>query len=88
MKFRIFELCFPNGALYCVVSVGHELRPFCKTTAVTFVFRFLSAIVHFVKPNLSGGLPANAKSVLMSAFYTYTDAVAQSASNFGAKLKV
>ena len=45
-------------------------------------------MVQFVNPNLSGGPPANAKSVLMSAFYTYTDAVTQSASNFGAKLKV
>ena len=70
--------------MYCAVSVGHELRPFCKTTAVTFVFRLLSAIVHFVEPNLSGGPPANAKFVLMSAFYSYTDSVTQIASNFDA----
>ena len=88
MIFYIFELCFPIGAIYCADSVGQELRPFCKTTAVTFVFRFLSAIVHFVEPNLSGGPPANAKSVLVSAFYSYTDSVTRSASNFGAKLKV
>ena len=88
MIFHIFELCFPIDALYCAVSVGHELRPFRKTTAVTFVFRFSRAIVHFLKPNLSGGCPSNAKSVVMSAFYSYTDAVTQSASNFGAKLKV
>ena len=87
MRFYIFELCFPIGAIYCAVSV-HELRPFRKTTAVTFVFRFSSAIVHFVKPNLSGGRPSNAKSVVESVFYSYTDAVTQSASNFGAKLKV
>ena len=80
MTFEIFELCLPNGTIYCAVSVGHELRPFCKTTAVTFVFRFLSAIVHFVKPKVPGGPAANAKSVLMNAFYTYTDAVAQTAS--------
>ena len=58
--------------MYCTVSVGHELRPFCKTTAVPFVFCFLSAIVHFVKPNISDGPPANAKPVLMSAFYRST----------------
>ena len=80
--------CLPIGAIYCAVSVGHELRSFWKATAFTFVFRFLSAIVHFVEPNLSGGPPANAKSVLMSAFHIYTDAVIQSASIFGAKLKV
>ena len=61
---------------------------FLLATAVTFVVRFLSAVVPLVEPNLSGGPPANAQSVLMSAFYIYTDAVAQSASNFGAKLKV
>ena len=44
--------------------------------------------MHFVEPNLSGGPPANAKPVLMTAFYSYTDSVTQSASNFGAKLKV
>ena len=88
MIFNIFELCFSIGAIYCAVFVGHELRLFCKATAVTFVFRFSSAIVHFVNPNLSGGPPANAKSVLMNAFYTYTDAVTQSASKFGAELKV
>ena len=44
--------------------------------------------MHFVKPHLSGGPPANGKPVMMSAFYTYTDVVTQSASNFGAKLKV
>ena len=48
------------------------------------MFRFSSAIGHFVKPNLSGGPLANAKPVVMSAFYT--DAVKQSARNFGAKL--
>ena len=78
MIIYIFELCFPIGAIYCAVSVGHELRPFRKTTAVTFVFRFSSAIVHFVKPNLSGGRPSNAKFVVKSAFYSYTDAVTQS----------
>ena len=61
-----FEACFTIGASYYAVSVGHEL---CKTTAVTFIFRFSSAIVHFIKPNLSGGLLANAKPVVMSAFY-------------------
>ena len=65
-----FDLCFPYGAIYCAVSVGHELQHFSKTTAVTFIFRFSSAIVHFVEPNLSDGPPANAKPVVMSAFYT------------------
>ena len=51
-------------------------------------FRFLSTIVLFVKPDQSGGPLANAKPVVMSAFYTYTDAITQSAKNFGAKLKV
>ena len=88
MILYFFELCFPIGAIYCAVFVGHELRPFCKTTAVTFVFRFLSAIVHFVEPTLSGGPPANTKPVLMSAFHSYTDSVTQSASDFGAKLIV
>ena len=88
MIFCIFDLCFPIGAIYCAVYVGHELRQFCKTTAVTFNFRFSSVILHFVKPYLSDGPPASAKPVVMSAFYTYTDAVTQSASNFGAKLKV
>ena len=60
-----FSIC----AFYCAVSVGHELRHFCKTTAVTFIFRFSSAIVHFVKPNLSGGPLASAKPVVMSAFH-------------------
>ena len=69
MIFLVFELCFPIGAVYCAVSVVHELRHFCKTTAVTFYFRFSSAIVHFVKPSLSGGTPANAEPVVMKAFY-------------------
>ena len=51
-------------------------------------FRFSSAIVHFVKPNLSGAPPANAKPVVMSAFYICSDSVTRTASNYGAILKV
>ena len=75
-------------AIYCADSVGHDLRHFCKITAVTFTFRSSSAIVQFVKPNLLGGPPVNAKPVAMRACYTYTEAVTQSASKFAAKLKV
>ena len=75
MIFFEFLSCFTIGAIYFAVSVGHELRHFCKTTAVTFIFRFSSPIVHFIKPNISGGPPATAKLVVMSAVYTYTDAV-------------
>ena len=64
----------------------HELLHFGKTTAVTFTFRLSSAIVRFVKPNLSGGPQTSAKIVVMSAFYT--DAVKKSARYFGAKLKL
>ena len=52
------------------------------------LFRFSSAIVPFVKPCLSGGPLANAKSVLTSAFCSYTDSITQSANKFGAKIKV
>ena len=44
--------------------------------------------MHLSKPNLSGGHPAKAKSVVMSAFYIYTDSVTRSASNVGAKLRL
>ena len=64
--FWFFEACFTISASFCAVSVGHEL---CKTTAVTFIFRFSSAIVHFIKPNLSGGPQVSAKPIVMSAFY-------------------
>ena len=84
----IFELCFPIGAIYCANSVGQELRRYCKTTAVTFIFRLSSAIVHLLEPNLSGGSPAKAKPVVMSTFYICTDSLTQSASNFSAKVKV
>ena len=77
---------FPIRANYCAVSVGHELQHFSKTTAVNFSFRFSSAIVHFVKPNLSSGPQTSAKPVVMSAFDT--DAVQLNARNFGANLKV
>ena len=64
--FWFFEAYFTISARYCADSVGHEL---CKTTAVTFIFRFPSAIVHFIKPNLSGGPQVSAKPIVMSAFY-------------------
>ena len=64
--FWFFEACFTIGASYRAVSVGHEL---CKITAVTFIFCFSSAIVRFVKPNLSGGPLVSATLVVMSAFY-------------------
>ena len=67
-------------------TVGHELQHFSKTTAVTSTFGFSSAIVQFVKPNLSGGPQTSAKVVVMSAFFT--NAVKWSARNFAAKLKV
>ena len=88
MIFCVFELCFPIGAIYCAVHVGHELRHFCKTTAVTFILSFSSAIVLFVKLKLSGGPLANTKPVVKSGFYNYTERVTQSVSNFGAELKV
>ena len=51
-----------------------------------FIFTFSSAIVHFVQPSLSGGSQVDANPVVMCAFYT--DAVTQSARNFGAQLNV
>ena len=42
--------------------------------------------MHFVERNLSDGPPAGAKPVVICALYT--DAVTQSASDFGAKLKI
>ena len=82
-----FELFFPIGAIYCAVSFCFlELQHFSKTTDVTFILPFSSAIVHFVKPNLSGGAQTNAKPVVICDFCT--DAVKKSARNFGAKLKI
>ena len=63
------------GAIHYGVSVSHELRHFCKTTAVTFTFQFSSAVVQFVQPNLSGGPQADANLVVICAFYT--DAIAK-----------
>ena len=45
-----------------------------------------SAIVHFVKSDVSVGPQVGAKHVSLSAFYT--NEVPRSATNFGAKLKV
>ena len=51
-----------------------------------FYFRFSKAIVHLVKPNLSGGPQVGAKLEAMGAFST--EAITKSARTFGAKLKV
>ena len=85
MIFLIYGIYFSIGAFYSADSFGNELRQFCKTTAITLIFRFSSAIVHFVQPNLSGGTDVDANLVVMCAFYT--DALKLSARNFGCEIK-
>ena len=76
-----------------VLFIGHFLLamnhdPFARPQLLLLFLAFQVLLCFFVEPNLSGGPPVNAKSVVMSLFYSYTDSVTQSASNFGAKLKV
>ena len=85
MIFLIYGIYFSVGAIFCAVSVGHELRQFCKTTAITFTLHYSNAIVHFVQPNLSGRTEVDAYPVVMCAFQT--DAVKLSAGNFGCEIK-
>ena len=45
--FWCLEICLSNGIIHKSVSVCHALGHFYKITAVTFIFRSSSAIVHF-----------------------------------------